>query len=246
MFQVASSVADLQLAAAVAIIRSCADCFNEPVAAFVGRLVELQGLTNADDRTDWGFGTPGSARRTASLTERFPSSTVSPKGRPLLGLSALRPVLGAKAAARIHVSGRASIRPRPWGIRLPRSRELRYRLLACPRCSLAAAVKGGEAVPEGREDRRRSAAEPRTGAPLRAGRRRATCLRRGGVSVSSGLGQPHSLGDGEHSGSLTSAQRWAGHAGEPDAGHLFAPPGRMVGCGHSQAGSVTFSTSPPG
>lgn len=50
--QVVRSVADLQLAAAVAIIRSCADCLNVPVEAFVGRLIELQGLTNADDRTD--------------------------------------------------------------------------------------------------------------------------------------------------------------------------------------------------
>jgi hypothetical protein len=65
------------------------------------------------------------------------------------------------------------------------SRELRYRLRSCRIARWRAAVKGGEAVPEGREDRRRSAAEPRTGTPLRADRRRAT-LSAGRVCCGSG------------------------------------------------------------
>ena len=49
----------------------------------------------------------------------------------------------------------------------------------------------------------------------------------------------------EHSGSLTSApQSGRGHAGIRCRASL-APSRRMVGCGHSQAGSITFSTSPP-
>lgn len=49
---------------------------------------------------------------------------------------------------------------------------------------------------------------------------------------------PHCSGAG-HSGTSHQARKWAGHAEGSDAGHLFAPQGRMVGCGHSQAGSIT-------
>ena len=69
-------------------------------------------------------------------------------------------------------------------------------------------------------------AEPRTGAPLRAGRRWATrvaATSEFGGEVSAGRSLlPPCRSDG-HSGSLTIAhQSGRGHAGDPDAGHLFA------------------------
>jgi hypothetical protein len=68
-------------------------------------------------------------------------------------------------------------------------RSLGVRLLAepmacpsAPSCPPSPPVSGGQGrakpVPQGREDRRRSAAEPRTGAPLTADHRRGTRAQR--------------------------------------------------------------------
>ena len=110
-----------------------------------------------------------------------------------------------------------------WVGRLLRSRELCYRLPGSPKAADGQRSRAAKPSPEGREDRRRSAAEPRTVAPLRAGRRWATgaaamCEVQQMVVVATSW-----LGSDGHSGSLTIAhQSGRGHAGDPDAGHLFA------------------------
>jgi hypothetical protein len=76
-------------------------------------------------------------------------------------------------------SGRASTALDRGGVRLPRKSRALLSTSCLPHAHWRTAVKGGAAVPKGREDRRRSAAEPRTAAPLRAGRRRATWRREG-------------------------------------------------------------------
>ena len=105
-------------------------------------------------------------RITASLTERLFSSTNGCRQDVFLDVSSgSAEVLGAlkrPSMIGLSVSGKSrAVRSTSWLAREPAE---------------WAAVKGGEAVPKGREDRRRSAAEPRTVAPLRAGQWQASRL----------------------------------------------------------------------
>jgi hypothetical protein len=135
------------------------------------------------------------------------------------------------------------------GLSASGSRELCDRLPGSPQARRWTAVKGGVAVPEGREDRRRSVsgAEDRSAlegwpavgysscpvAGVRLGVQliglccrlrsdRMVTAGRSPLPIKVGVGMP--------------VIRMPGISSRSE---------RMVGCGHSQAGSITFSTSPP-
>ena len=156
--------------------------------------------------------------RAASLTERLLSSTKFAlagsafggysRGSPEIS-GALKPVLDHGFAALLEV------------------RSCAIDFLFAPKPADGQRSREAKAVPQGHEDRRRSAAEPRTAAPLRADRRWATRIAAAlalweGASAKAVLWSPRIGSDG-HSGSLTIAhQSGRGQAGDPDAGHLFA------------------------
>lgn len=110
------------------------------------------------------------------------------------------------------------------GSRLLRSRELGDRLPGRAKARRWTAVKGGEAVPEGREDRRRSV----SGAEDRSALEGWPAVGYSVVSVNAcscldgSADRAPWVGSDGHSGSLTiTHQSGRGHAGGPDAGHLF-------------------------
>ena len=126
-------------------------------------------------------------------------------------------------ATRMPCPGRARSRPRPWAGRLLEVESFAIDFLSAPHCSLADSGQGRRSRPEGTRgpEAQRSGAEDR--APLRAGRSEQL----GGAKTESVSGRflvnLSCRATGDTAGRSPGPKGWAGHAGRPDAGHLFAP-----------------------